>query len=110
MANRCSPAQKATDAGGRLPRTHSTNPVLRRVRWLMTGSLVFCFYGSFYCTAVFDDMSVRAHSTPCEEGWPRHQKMVPSEKGADGVVAHKSGSEMRFENRLVSDHPVCAEI
>src|SRR5437899_5849646 len=34
-----------------------------------------------------------------KEGWPRHQKMVPFRKGADGVVARK--------HWLVSDHPVC---
>jgi hypothetical protein len=32
-----------------------------------------------------------------KEGWPRHQKMVPFRKGADGMVARKQRFEMRFE-------------
>jgi hypothetical protein len=32
-----------------------------------------------------------------KEGWPRHQKMVPFRKGADGVVACELRFAMRFE-------------
>jgi len=40
------------------------------------------------------------HNLRCllaKEGWPRHQKMVPFRKGADGVVARESRFGMRFE-------------
>jgi len=33
------------------------------------------------------------------------KKKSPFRKGADGVVAHKSRCEMRFETWCVSDHP-----
>src|SRR5438876_4178388 len=32
-----------------------------------------------------------------KEGWPRHQKMVPFRKGADGVVARESRFATRFD-------------
>src|SRR5436853_6535821 len=32
-----------------------------------------------------------------KEGWPRHQKMVPFRKGADGVVARELRFGMRFQ-------------
>jgi len=32
-----------------------------------------------------------------KEGWTRHQKMVPFQKGADGVVARESRLAMRSE-------------
>ena len=35
------------------------------------------------------------------------KKMVPFQKGADGVVVHKSGFRMPSELQYVSDHPVC---
>src|SRR5436190_24044639 len=31
-----------------------------------------------------------------KEGWPRHQKMVPFRKGADGVVARESRFATRY--------------
>src|SRR5712691_11407000 len=39
----------------------------------------------------------RVYSPPREEGWPRHYKMAPFRKGADGVVARGSRFAMRFE-------------
>ena len=44
---------------------------------------------------------------PCKglakEGWPRHQKMAPFRKGADGVVARDSRLAMRLKHLRVSD-------
>ena len=39
----------------------------------------------------------RVYSPPREEGWPRHYKMAPFRKGADGVVACESRFAMRSE-------------
>src|SRR5882672_4486851 len=44
-------------------------------------------------------MNLNAGAIPllAKEGWPRHQKMVPFRKGADGVVKHKVCFGMRFK-------------
>ena len=64
-----------------------------------TGLLATCRIATYHGALlhVSQDFNGKLFPLLVKEGWPRHQKMVPFRKGADGVVARESRFALRFE-------------
>ena len=74
-----------------------------------TGLLATCRIATYHGALLHVSQDFNGKLIPLlvKEGWPRHQKMVPFRKGADGVVARESRFATRLDTLRVSDHPVC---